>query len=269
MFRLTPGLSEVVQDVCFVTEAWLWEHRRGGLLTCQLCGLKVRQGKRYAWAPGGLPEDAVCWPCPACVAGLGQPPPHPGIPRLCGRHCPPVWCGPKEGRRWLQPGEPESQGPAWGRLPRESPPWHPSLSLRCAERVEGRENGRSCCTPAPCSPPVLLEKCSFFRRWPVIWGWSSLRVIQTCVQGTHGLRHKPKRFPLAAQSPCFSENQQPGKWRGESGLTLDLQVTSAAPPASGFLFPLPSSACFPLAWSYVLVSGWVGQLTPAHASPAH
>ena len=51
MFRLTLGHSEVLQDVCFITEAWLWKHRHGGLLTCQLYGLKVRHG---------LPMDAVC-----------------------------------------------------------------------------------------------------------------------------------------------------------------------------------------------------------------
>lgn len=48
---MTLGHSEVLQDVRFVTEAWLWKHRRGGLLACQLCGLKVRHG---------LLEDAVC-----------------------------------------------------------------------------------------------------------------------------------------------------------------------------------------------------------------
>lgn len=136
-----------------------------GVAGCVFChrGMALEAQVWWSFDLSALWAESATRPTNGCClltlpSTCGWPEPRQPLPALWADIVLQLGMGPKMGEGDRSSGNLSSRGPAWGSLPCESPLWHPSLSMRCAERVVGRENGRSCC-PC-CTSRTLLASCS-------------------------------------------------------------------------------------------------------------
>lgn len=196
--------------------------------------------------------ESAAWPAGGCrlltlpsMCGWPEPPqPHPA---LWADVVLQLGVGPKMGEDDHSSGSLSSRGPAWGSLPCESLLWHPSLSVRCAETVGGRENGRSRC---PCCPSrTLLASCSVREMRFLQELASHLRLIKftgdsNVCAGYIWLTTQTRAISFSSQVSMLL--RESSAWQMTGRIWADLGPAGDLSSPAGFWLPFPSSARFPL-----------------------
>ena len=172
----------------------------------------------------------------------GWPEPRQPLPALWADIVLQLGMGPKMGEGDGSSGNLSSRGPAWGSLPCESPLWHPSLSMRCAERVVGRENGRSCC-PC-CTSRTLLASCSVREMRFLQELASHLRLIKftgdsNVCAGYTWLTTQTRAISFSSQVSMLL--RESAAWQMMGRIWADLGPAGDLSSPASFWLPFPSS----------------------------